>query len=230
MSGPQCRDFRALLGVYVVGAVEPRERAELEIHLNQCHDCKEELAGLAALPALLHRIPVSEAEQIAHPDYLDVDVAEDPAPGVLSLLLAEVGARRRSKRVRGMIAAAAAILVALGGGAAAAAAAWQPARQAASTPVDVVQAHRGKLEVTVRYGRSRWGTEMWVRVRGLPEWTDCKFWVTTKGGRAVLAGGWLVGPYSGGLWYPTRSDIATASLAGFTLTSAGRLLARIPAS
>jgi hypothetical protein len=230
MSGPQCRDFRELLGVYVVGAVEPRERAELEAHLTRCHDCREELAGLAALPALLHRIPVSEAEQIAQPGQLDLVNEADPAPDVLSGLLAEVGARRRSRRIRGMLAAAAAVLVALGGGVAVAAAVEQPARQAASVPMEVVRAHQGKVDVTVRYVRSRWGTEIWVRVRGLPEWTDCKFLVATRSGHQVLAGGWLAGPYSGSLWYPTLAGVQAADITGFTLTAAGKVLVTIPVS
>jgi hypothetical protein len=230
MSGPECRSFRELLGVYVVGAIEPHERGELEAHLNRCYGCREELASLAVLPALLHRIPVPEAEQIASSGYGDGVVAEDPAPQVLSDLLADVGARRRSRRLRTVLAAAAAVLVALGGGAAVATTLGQPAAQVATSRFDVAQVRNGKIAVTVRYDRSRWGTEMWVRVRGVPEWTDCKFWVTTADGHTALAGGWLVGPGSDELWYPTRAHVRAASVTSFTLTSAGQVLANIPAS
>jgi hypothetical protein len=234
MSGPECRNFRELLGVYVVGAIEPHERAQLEAHLNRCYDCREELAGLAVLPALLHRIPVAEAEQIAQVEHIDGVNSDDPAPRVLSGLLTDVGARRRSRRLRTALAAAAAVLVALGGGAAVASSIGigQHAGQVASGQgnFEIAQAHHGKIDVTVRYDGSRWGTEMWVRVSGVPEWTNCEFWVTTADGHMALAGGWLVGPDSGGLWYPTRAGVRAASVTGFTLTSAGKVLANIPAS
>ncbi len=89
MSDPACRRFRELLGVYVVGAIEPNERSLLDTHLNQCYGCREELAGLAVLPALLHRIPLSEAEQLIEPGPDAVD-PDNPAPKVLSRLLVEV--------------------------------------------------------------------------------------------------------------------------------------------
>ncbi|HUC59822.1 MAG TPA: zf-HC2 domain-containing protein [Streptosporangiaceae bacterium] len=231
MSGPECRNFRELLGVYVVGAIEPNERSQLEYHLNQCYDCREELAGLAVLPALLHRIPVAEAEQFVMSS--DADCAhEDPAPRVLAGLLSDVGARRRARRWRGVLAAAAAVLVAVGGGAAAAASlgAGQSQKPHAAARFEVAEARQGNIDVTVRYDESRWGTEMWVRVRGVPEWTNCKFWVRTADGHMALAGGWLVGPDSGGLWYPTQAGVSAANVAGFTLTSAGKVLASVPAS
>jgi Putative zinc-finger len=232
VSGPECRNYRELLGVYVVGAIEPHERSLLEAHLSRCYDCRDELAGLAVLPALLHRIPVPEAEQIASSGQADRVNPEDPAPRVLSGLLADVGARRRSRRLRTVLAAAAAILVALGGGAAVASSVGQPAKPVASglARFDVAQARHGRIEVTVRYDESRWGTEMWVRVRGVPEWTECKFWVTTADGHMALAGGWLVGPDGGGLWYPTQAGVRAANVTGFTLTSASKVLVSIPAS
>ena len=45
------------LGVYVLGAIDPADRALVEAHLTTCRDCRDELAGLAGLPALLSRVP-----------------------------------------------------------------------------------------------------------------------------------------------------------------------------
>src|SRR6516165_9197057 len=45
------------LGTYLVGAISPRDRAILVGHLGQCERCRDELAGLAALPGLLRRAP-----------------------------------------------------------------------------------------------------------------------------------------------------------------------------
>ncbi len=45
-----CRDIRHALGVYVLGAIDPAERATVDAHLSTCPECREELAGLAGLP------------------------------------------------------------------------------------------------------------------------------------------------------------------------------------
>ena len=44
---------REQLGAYVLGALEPGERAEVEAHLAECRACAAERDALAGLPALL---------------------------------------------------------------------------------------------------------------------------------------------------------------------------------
>src|SRR5580704_7565684 len=127
-----CRDIRHALGVYVLGAIDPAERSVVDVHLSTCPDCREELAGLAGLPALLRRIPVGEAQQLA-----DDDVEELPGTGLggaglagaglpgaglpgaevasadmLNSLLARTTRVRQARRWRGLAAAAAVVLVA----------------------------------------------------------------------------------------------------------------------
>ncbi len=228
MSDPTCRSYRELLGVYVVGAIEPNERSLVEAHLSQCYKCREELAGLAVLPALLHRIPVAEAEQLTQAD-LPAGTADDPAPRVLYGLLAQVRARRRTRRLRTVLAVAAALIVAVGGGAAVTAGLDQQ-QQSANRQLETAAGHRGKLSVIVRYGQDRLGTEMWVRVSGVRQWTQCKIWVVAKNGRSELAGGWLVGPGGDGLWYPSQANVPIGKVTSFTLTASGKVLMRIPAS
>ncbi len=229
MSDPTCRAFRELLGVYVVGAIEPNERNVLDAHLNQCYGCREELASLAVLPALLHRIPPAEAEELVQPAEDAAGREEDPAPQVLAGLLEEIGARRRTRRLRGVLAAAAALIVAVGGGAGVSALTGgqpHPARGA----LDVVRTHRGDLSMTVKYGGLSWGTEMSVKVGGVSEWTWCKFWVVTASGRSLLAGGWLIGPNGDSRWYSAGADIQAYTVTGFVLTSEGKVLMRVPAT
>jgi hypothetical protein len=228
MSDPACRNYRELLGVYVVGAIEPHERSLLDAHLNHCYSCREELAGLAVLPALLHRIPLAEAEEIAQPHLAGVD-QDDPAPQVLSGMLSEVKARRRTKRLRVVLAAAAAVVVAASGGVAVSGVLQQHPQQQA-VKLDQVFSRQGAVSGTVKYGKSPWGTEIWTRVSGVPEWTQCKFWVNTSDGHSELVGGWLIGPGGDGLWYPSRTDVPAASIRSFTLTSAGRVLLTIPST
>ncbi len=45
-----CPEARISLGVYVLGAIDPAERALVDAHLATCRDCRDELAGLAGLP------------------------------------------------------------------------------------------------------------------------------------------------------------------------------------
>ena len=56
-----CPEARISLGVYVLGAIDPAERALVDAHLATCRDCRDELAGLADLPALLARVSTEEA-------------------------------------------------------------------------------------------------------------------------------------------------------------------------
>lgn len=50
-----CAEARLSLGVYVLGAIDPAERALVDSHLAGCRDCRDELAGLAGIPlSLIH--------------------------------------------------------------------------------------------------------------------------------------------------------------------------------
>ena len=61
----ECPEARVSLGVYVLGAIDPAERALVDAHLATCRDCRDELAGLAGLPALLARVSAEEAVALA---------------------------------------------------------------------------------------------------------------------------------------------------------------------
>lgn len=63
--GPQgCDEIRHALGVYVLGAIDPAERTAVDRHLAACSACRDELAALAGLPALLGRLTLSEVESL----------------------------------------------------------------------------------------------------------------------------------------------------------------------
>jgi len=55
-----CAEARPSLGVYVLGAIDPVERGLVDAHVATCRDCRDELAGLAGLPALLARVNPDE--------------------------------------------------------------------------------------------------------------------------------------------------------------------------
>ena len=63
-----CTDTRQALGVYVLGAIDPAERSQVDRHVTGCRECRDELAGLAGLPALLSRVSVDEVGRISGED------------------------------------------------------------------------------------------------------------------------------------------------------------------
>ena len=57
-----CAQIRPELGVYVLGAITPAGRAVVGRHMMSCLRCRDEVAGLAGIPALLRRVPAAAAE------------------------------------------------------------------------------------------------------------------------------------------------------------------------
>jgi predicted anti-sigma-YlaC factor YlaD len=56
-----CAAARVDLAVYVLGAIDSDDRAKVNEHLRTCLRCRRELASLAAIPALLRRVPNAQA-------------------------------------------------------------------------------------------------------------------------------------------------------------------------
>lgn len=78
-----CAHVRIALGVYVLGAIDPAERALVDAHLATCEACQAELDDLADLPALLAMIPAEEALTLA--DGLPGDLLFTGVPPVPAL-------------------------------------------------------------------------------------------------------------------------------------------------
>jgi Putative zinc-finger len=228
-SGVGCRDIRQLLGVYVVGAIDPAERPVVDEHLQSCQGCRDELAGLAGLPAMLSRVPAPDVERLS----LDPGVLADdpPAPDdLLNSLLRQVSLRRRSRLWRGAITVAAAAAVAAAGATAAVELA-RPAAQPAQASVASAANGNTHVAAVVDYAKTPWGsTAMRVRVSGIPFGTRCQFWVLGTNGKSY-AGTWTVlRSYSQEGWYSAASHAAPSSVHGFQITAGGKVLLTIPAS
>lgn len=228
VTGPACREVRQLLGVYVVGAIDPAERAVVDHHLEQCRDCREELAGLAGLPALLGRVPLADAERMAEGGYGIPDM-EEPSAELLNGLLRRVAARRRGRRWRSVLALAAAVAIAAGG-AAGAVSALQPAAQHA-TASDVVSGTQANVSGQFRYSPTPWGgTAMRVGVVGIPPGTVCQLRVKDASGRWTLADSWTTGPGYGEHWYWVSSRVPADQVRGFQITARGKVLLSLRAT
>lgn len=217
-----CREIRQALGVYVLGAIDPAERAQVDAHLATCPGCREELASLAGLPAMLRKVPVVEAERLASPD-AEPDLSVVPSDDMLKSLVARTTNVRRIHRWRGALAAAAAVIVALGGGAAIATA-MQPSQP------NVVQhwklANGGGatgIHLTVEYRPVVSGTLIKANVTGAPPGVTCDFQVVDGHGNVTQLGSWIY--WKGSAWYPASSALSEADLGSFQLTIGGKVVA-----
>jgi len=239
MSGTaSCREIRHSLGVYVLGAIEPGERAQVDEHLATCADCREELASLAGLPALLRRVPTAEAERLAVADQADSATGETPPDHLLPSLLARTTQARRVRRWRELAAAAAVAVLALGAGAAGASLlgsgpATPPAAhgQASHTwhTVSAIDGHTGAT-LTVKYASVHWGTMMIAQVSGIPAGTVCQFQITDTQGHHIAVGGWRVEYQGRPVWYPASTSLTDKNLQSFQVTAGGKLVASVNAA
>ncbi len=99
---------------YVLGSLSPAEHREYEVHLSCCASCREAVAELSGMPALLSRLGRDEVAAID--DGSDVRNLTPPMPPeMLASLLAKLRWRRRSRRASWTLAAAAAAVVVVAG-------------------------------------------------------------------------------------------------------------------
>jgi Putative zinc-finger len=225
-SGPACKEIRQLLGVYVVGAIDPAERALVDEHLGQCQLCRDELAGLAGLPAMLSRVPAADVEWLDGAG-AELPALQEPSDEMLASLLRKVSVKQRSRLRRSVLAVAAAAVIAAGG----AGAATQLTRPQVTSDTARAASPNGVAAV-VDYSPTGWGTAMRVQVTGIPAGTKCQFWVVGKNGQASYAGAWTVGSslYGHKPWYSASSAVASGSVSSFRITSDGATILKIPAT
>jgi hypothetical protein len=231
MIGDGCAAMRHDFAVYLFGALSPAERAVVDSHLASCRRCREELALLAGLPALLQRVPAAQAIRICGEQTSAEGPDQSAAGGLLNTMLSRTALVRRHQRWR--LAAAALVLIA------AAAAGWGPRilhpAQHRAPPrhwwAATAAGFDPKTEARawVRYAARAWGTELEVHVTGIPTGTTCQVWVTGSHGHEVEAGGWVIAPGQQATWYPASAPVRPASLHGFEVTSAGEILVIVQA-
>jgi hypothetical protein len=224
-----CQHVRQSLGVYVLGAIDPAERAEVDAHLAGCPQCREELAGLEGLPALLARVPSDEAERIA----LAVDEPAGDASDVIELapLLDRIAQdqlaqRRRVNRWRGLAATAAVMLIAAGSAIGAIATSGHSTYAASLSSWQTAQGTDSvtHARVVVKYTAVPGGTSLDTEIYGIPAGTTCEFWVMGSHGQRWQAGSWTVTSTWQDTWYPRSSPVQEGSVRGFEITSGHTVL------
>ncbi|QXJ23940.1 zf-HC2 domain-containing protein [Actinomadura graeca] len=223
-----CTDVRTSLGVYVLGAIQPGERSRVEAHLEGCPSCRDELAGLAALPALLGRVDEGQLSQVA-----------GPPPELLEGLLARAAERRRGwRRLRGglgriPLAVAACVLLVVGalvGGllfpsdgadrAAPRPATSSPGASPAATAERIAAENpRNNIKGYVMLRKKKWGTEVELHLSGVPKGSRCRLLVIARDGQRDALGSWYVpydkgyGEYRGSTMFP-RGQLFSFEIVG----------------
>ncbi len=223
-----CGELRRTLGVYVVGAIGPADRSAMEEHLAGCVDCRDELSGLAGLPALLGRVPADEAARLLLGGDPDL-----PQPALGSML--DRAARLRRDRIWQRLAAAAAVGLIVGAGAATVShvldhsSAPSPAAAARQWTRTVRGSDpRTHASAVIRYNSRPWGLELAVQVSGIRPGTRCWLEVTNARGQQLASGSWTVAGGDQDAWYPASSSVPLPGARDFVITSGTGTLVTVP--
>lgn len=232
-----CAEARVSLGVYVLGAIDPAERALVDAHLATCRDCRDELAGLAGIPALLARVSPEEIDRLSAED---AGPAEQEAPPELIGTVLDLAAARR-RRTKWRYASAAAAVVALAGGVFGGLAASPPT----SPPTPVIAfspgstswervtgtSAAGDVSATIDYGAEHWGTVLAAKVDGIPVGTTCELWAIHPDGTRTQVMSWTTANDEGQVWYWGSLSMPSTNkgIASFQVTAGAKQLVTVPA-
>ena len=203
-------ELHHLLGAYVLGGLDSADSQRFEAHLEDCADCRAELAELESLPSLLDALPVPDA--VALTGGPRPAAAPEQASSVPRAVLDELAARRRKLRRRwaALVGAVAAACLALG--VAAGPLLNRPPQPDASYSV---QAGNG-LRFSVDLARKTWGTELAVSGSSMPTDGTYSLWVRDRAGGEDRACAWTATP-SGRIKVTGATPVQLASIAGVEL-------------
>jgi Putative zinc-finger len=172
-ASPDYDTLRRALGVYVLGSIDPAERALVDRHLADCESCRDEVASLAGIPGLLGRLTEPEVVALAAPPAADGQLLD-------RILAASVAAHRRTRRRRVLAAVAAFVLLCggVGTGAAIVAAGHRSAPPAALSLSSVTGGVSAHAALTAR----AWGTAVDLRLAGVPGGHRCRVLAVSRDG------------------------------------------------
>lgn len=143
---------------YVLGSLSAADRREFEGHMATCPDCREAVAELSGVPALLSQLDREEVTAIVESGHAPAATPE-MSPELLPSLLAKVRWRRRRARVATWVASSAAAAV-LGVGVLVGVEGHfsTPAQQVTASAQQMSQVGTNLLTSTVQVSSQHWGT------------------------------------------------------------------------
>ncbi|MFP2993391.1 anti-sigma factor family protein [Mycobacterium intracellulare] len=144
---------------YVLGSLSAAQRREFETHMARCTACREAVADLSGVPALLSQL---DRDEVAAID--ESGPAPEMSEEMLPSLLAAVRWRRRRTRVVTWVASAAAAAV-LAIGVFVGLQAWSstPAQQVTASAEPMAQVGTSLLTSSVQVTGQHWGTSIALR-------------------------------------------------------------------
>lgn len=204
-----------LLGAYVLGSLDERERSEVDRHLIDCPACAVELAELEPMRDLLSQVDLADIEAYdvtPSPDLFArmtaaVDAADDTPPAAAGNVVPfPAQAPRRRSRTRMLVAAAAAVVALAGIGVGVGV-----ATSGSNTPHPTFSAAAGTVHMTAQLEPADTGTTMHVTVSGLPVEEECTLVAVAHDGSRHVAGQWTAS-YAGKAEITTATDLSPAQL------------------
>lgn len=157
------------VGAYLLGSLDPGERADYAAHLSHCPYCLREVGQLAGLPGLLARSPgpprgVRQMPMTPPP----ASAPESEEPDTVVGALREI--QRRRARHRTQLAAAFLLVAAVGAGGTvlteqALARPTTGVTAAAQLPVQMQPVHPEEVTAALALNDKAWGTEVIMRCR-----------------------------------------------------------------
>ena len=209
------------LGAYALGVLESPDRAQVESHLRFCPDCRDQLASIAGLPALLSHLQPADLD-------LDLDRAatgstSTPATGVgadvLHRTLSELAVRQRRQRTRTQVLSAAAslVLLAVGAGLTTALAGSTTPHRPASTIAAADRSSRATAVFTLH--SQPWGTAVTIRLQHVPAGTHCRLLTIDRRGQQQTISSWRA-DYDGGASVNAASDLSLTDIAKLEIITA----------
>ena len=228
-----CTDARLSLGVYVLGAIDPAERALVDAHLMTCRECRDELAGLAGLPALLARVNPDEISRICADDTVRAGTyagADDRPPEELIGTVLDLAEARR-RRTRWRFLATAAAVVAIAGGLFGGLSSITTTRTV-PIPVSPPGTHwetveatgNGGVSASVAYSHELWGDAFEVLVDKIPVGTTCQLWVVHPDGTRTQVAAWTTAKDEGNVWYSGSMAASAQPISKFEITAGHKVL------
>ena len=224
-----CTEARLSLGVYVLGAIDPAERGLVDAHLASCQECRDELAGLAGLPALLARLNPDEVSRISADDNIRV-VDDDQPPAELVGTIVELSkARRRRDRWRYVSVAAAAVIAAgvFGGLLSMHTNVYVPTGSEHKWETAAATSQVTGASATVAYSSELWGNAFDVLVDHIPVGTTCQLWVVHPDGTETEVSAWTTARDEGHVWSAGSMAKTAGPIGKFQITANNQVLVTV---
>jgi len=146
---------------YVLGALSSSDRREFEAHLADCRPCREAVAELGGMPALLSLLDRSEVAAISESG--QTSQVPEMSLAVLGLLLSTVRWRRRRTRLVTWTAATIAAVLTIGVFVVFQSHTWTSAQQMTASAQPMEQVGTNLLASTVSLDSQQWGTSIVLR-------------------------------------------------------------------